>query len=127
MTETVVITGDGTGVVEVGYAQPQGLDSGALTAETSARIAGDSANADAIAAEVIRAGDEENLLASQQTFTAQFTGTAEVTVPHNLSKYPAVSVTDSAGDSVFGNVTYAGVNSLTVSFSAPFSGTVTCN
>lgn len=57
-----------------------------------------------------------------QTFNA-----ATVTVNHNLGKYPAVSVIDSAGDEVEGVVDHVTMNTLTLSFSAPFSGTVICN
>lgn len=43
-------------------------------------------------------------------------------ITHNLNKYPSVTITDSAGDEVEGEVRYNGVNSLTVKFSAPFAG-----
>ena len=44
------------------------------------------------------------------------------TIQHNLGKYPAVSVVDSAGTVVYGEVQYLDLNSLTVSFSGGFSG-----
>lgn len=47
---------------------------------------------------------------------------AQWVIEHNLSKYPSVTITDSAGDQVEGEVRYNGLNSLTLSFSAPFSG-----
>lgn len=43
-------------------------------------------------------------------------------ITHSLNKYPSVTVTDSAGDSVDGEVHYTDPNTLSVSFSAPFSG-----
>lgn len=43
-------------------------------------------------------------------------------INHNLNKYPSVTITDSANDEVEGEVRYNGLNSLTVSFSAPFAG-----
>lgn len=43
-------------------------------------------------------------------------------VNHNLNKYPAVSIVDTAGTEVEGNVTHTGPNGLTITFSAPFSG-----
>tara|TARA_R110000868_G_scaffold9795_3_gene48226 strand:+ start:1988 stop:2719 length:732 start_codon:yes stop_codon:yes gene_type:complete len=43
-------------------------------------------------------------------------------VTHNLNKYCAVSVVDSAGTEVFGNVNYDSLNQVTLTFSAPFSG-----
>jgi hypothetical protein len=43
-------------------------------------------------------------------------------VVHNLDKYPSVSVVDSAGTTVFGNVQYRNVNELTITFNGAFSG-----
>jgi len=43
-------------------------------------------------------------------------------ISHGLNKHPSVSITDSSGDQVLGDVTYHNDESLTVSFSAPFSG-----
>lgn len=48
-------------------------------------------------------------------------------IAHNLGKYPAVSVVDSAGSSVEGLVEYSNTNQLTVTFSAAFSGKAYCN
>lgn len=62
-----------------------------------------------------------------KNFSQDFGATDTVGVEHNLGKYPAVTVFDSAGDQCEGAVEYADLNNLTVSFSAPFSGTVTCN
>ena len=47
---------------------------------------------------------------------------AQWAIEHNLNKYPSVTITDSAGDQVEGEVRYNGLNSLTVRFSAPFAG-----
>lgn len=41
---------------------------------------------------------------------------------HNLNKHPSVTVVDSAGSVVVGEVLYINENVLDVSFSAPFSG-----
>lgn len=62
-----------------------------------------------------------------KNFTEDFSVTSTVIVTHNLGKYPAVTVFDSAGDECEGDVEFTSLNALTVSFSAPFSGTVTCN
>ena len=43
-------------------------------------------------------------------------------ITHNMNKYPAVTITDSAGDQVEGEVHYDSLNALTVKFSAPFAG-----
>ena len=44
------------------------------------------------------------------------------TVTHSLGKYPSVSVVDSAGDVVVGEINYVNNNSLTINFSSAFSG-----
>jgi hypothetical protein len=67
------------------------------------------------------------LALADKNYTQPFSVTDTVAVPHNLGKYPAVTVMDSAGDQVDGDVVFTDLNNLTVSFSAPFSGTVTCN
>lgn len=41
---------------------------------------------------------------------------------HNLNGYPAVSVVDSAGSQVFGDVHYLDTMTVQILFSAPFSG-----
>lgn len=43
-------------------------------------------------------------------------------INHNLDKYPSVSISDSAGTIVEGDVTYIDKNNITIKFSAPFSG-----
>lgn len=62
-----------------------------------------------------------------KNYTATFSPTDNLVVTHNLNKYPAVDVINSAGDEVVGNVNYLTLNSLVVSFSAPFGGRITCN
>ena len=55
------------------------------------------------------------------TFT-QTLASATWNVQHNLGKYPSVSVVDSSGHQVIGDVAYNDLNRLTISFSAPFAG-----
>lgn len=43
-------------------------------------------------------------------------------ITHNLDKYPSVTVVDSAGSVVMGDITYTSKSALTVTFSAAFSG-----
>lgn len=62
-----------------------------------------------------------------KSFTQPFSVASSVSVPHNLGKKPAVTVMDSAGDECEGDVQHTDLNNLTVTFSAPFSGSVTCN
>jgi hypothetical protein len=49
------------------------------------------------------------------------------TIIHNLGKNPSVTVTDSAGTIVVGDVVYTGPNSLTIQFSVAFSGSAYLN
>lgn len=44
------------------------------------------------------------------------------TITHNLAKYPSVSVVDSAGTVVYGQIDYNSTNQATLTFSSSFSG-----
>ena len=44
------------------------------------------------------------------------------TITHNLKKYPSVTVVDSSGSVVVGDVKYLSENELQVSFSGAFAG-----
>lgn len=48
-------------------------------------------------------------------------------IVHNLNKFPAVSVIDSAGNEVIGDVTYDDANQVTLRFEGGFKGTATLN
>ena len=48
-------------------------------------------------------------------------------ITHGLDKYPSVSVVDSAGSQIISDVTYHNPTSLTVTFSAAFSGNAYLN
>ena len=52
----------------------------------------------------------------------QSRASAEWTIHHGLNKYPSVSVVDSAGSVVFGDVQYIDDNNLVCRFSSAFSG-----
>lgn len=52
----------------------------------------------------------------------QITPSAAWTITHNLGKHPSVSIVDSAGTMVVGDVTYHDLNSLTITFGSAFSG-----
>lgn len=58
----------------------------------------------------------------------QITPSNSWTVQHNLAKYPAVDVIDSAGTRMDGfEVTYTDYNTLVLDMGVPFSGRATCN
>src|SRR3954467_10942682 len=62
-----------------------------------------------------------------KNYTQTFTDSSSVTVDHNLGKYPAITVIDTAGDEVIGDVDHVGLNQVVISFGAAFSGMVICN
>ena len=64
---------------------------------------------------------------SDKYFVQNFLSSAFVLVNHDLFKYPAVTIHDSAGDEVVGEIEHISITTLQVTFSAPFSGTITCN
>jgi hypothetical protein len=49
------------------------------------------------------------------------------TIVHGLDKHPSVTVFDSAGSEVGGDVAYLDLNTVTVTFTAPFSGVAYLN
>lgn len=52
----------------------------------------------------------------------QSTSSSTWTINHNLGYYPAVSVVDSGGNVVIGDVNYISINAVSVSFNASFGG-----
>lgn len=52
----------------------------------------------------------------------QITSSSTWTITHNLGFFPAVSVVDSGGNYVVGDVNYVSQNVVTVSFSSSFGG-----
>ena len=48
-------------------------------------------------------------------------------INHNLNKYPAVSVIDSANNEVIGDIEYDNTNQVTITFTSAFKGKATLN
>lgn len=48
-------------------------------------------------------------------------------INHNLGKFPSVSIVDSAGTVVIGDVSHTDINNLTISFASGFAGTAYLN
>lgn len=66
---------------------------------------------------------EENItIVSATTIFNQDTPATTWNVIHGLNKFPSVTVVDSSGNVVIGEVLYSGVNSLTITFESSFSG-----
>ncbi len=52
----------------------------------------------------------------------QIASSSTWSIAHNLNKFVSVSVVDSAGTLVVGDISYVDANNITITFSAPFSG-----
>jgi phage gp45-like len=70
--------------------------------------------------------DVSNEILTSSTFTKAVTLATITTVNHNLGIYPQVSVLDGSGNVVAANIQHTNVNTVVVTFSASFSGTVVC-
>jgi len=59
---------------------------------------------------------------SDKNYEAVLNGEEEITIVHDLNKYPAITIFDSAGDEVEGDYTHVNKNTVVLNFSAGFSG-----
>ena len=57
----------------------------------------------------------------------QNTSSSVWTINHSLEKFPSVTVVDSGGSIVLGEITYTDDNNITLTFSAAFSGVAYLN
>jgi hypothetical protein len=48
-------------------------------------------------------------------------------INHNLSRYPSVTVIDSAGNEIHGNVKHISMQSVQIEFAYSFAGRASCN
>lgn len=64
---------------------------------------------------------------TDKNYTASWINQSSVTITHNLGKYPAVTVMDSAGDEVVGEVEYLDTNTVRVTFASSFTGSASLN
>lgn len=72
-------------------------------------------------------GGEGTIVADKTFLFTQGTASKVWVITHDLNKYPSVTVMDSGGSIIVGDVVYDSVNQITVSFSAEFAGTATLN
>jgi hypothetical protein len=71
---------------------------------------------------------EENGTFTQDTFIyQQATASSVWIISHGLKNFPSVTVIDSSGNKVFGDISYTDNNTLTLTFSAAFTGTAYLN
>lgn len=78
--------------------------------------------ADATTTGLLSSDDKQRLDSLSGFIHTQGTSSAQWTITHNLGRYPSVTVVDSAGSVVVGGVTYIDEDTVSVQFSAPFSG-----
>lgn len=102
-------------------AVPQNTVQMAIDAEAAARIEADEAIDRRIDNLVITGGGDATYRHVQSSPASTWT------VTHGLNKRVSVSIVDSAGDLVLGNVNYASDNQITIGFSAAFAGEAYCN
>lgn len=58
---------------------------------------------------------------------AQAVPSADWIISHGLARYPSVTVVDSAGTTVIGNIEYLSANQVAIHFSAAFGGSAFLN
>ncbi len=76
----------------------------------------------------LRINADLSSVTSDKTYLhVQTTASNTWVIPHNLNKYPSVSVIDSAGNEVDGDVIYNSVNQITIVFKGAFKGSATLN
>ena len=66
-------------------------------------------------------------LAAAPYVFAQPTPASSWTIAHQLNRYPSVTVVDSAGEVVIGDIRYVDANTITAAFSGGFSGSAYLN
>lgn len=74
-----------------------------------------------------KTSEELNIVEDKNFYYKQTTASDVWVIVHNLNKYPSVTVIDSAGEEVIGNVTYDDQNQVTITFSGAFKGSATLN
>lgn len=73
-------------------------------------------------AQYVTSGELDNVT-QRKTYTHNQIAPSEMwTITHNMDKFPSIFIVDSAGTTVVGDITYDSMNSVTITFSFPFSG-----
>ena len=76
----------------------------------------------------LTANQKSDLLSFKENFVHNQLLAADTwNITHNLGKYPSVTVVDSAGTVVIGEIKYTDLNSIRIMFAAEFSGKVYFN
>lgn len=74
------------------------------------------------------AGTQTRILSEDKNYLhTQSVVSDEWVINHNLNKYPSVTVIDSAGNEVIGDVEHIDKNNLKIKFASGFTGKATLN
>lgn len=68
-----------------------------------------------------------NIIGDKTYVFTQTTAESTWNIAHNMAKYPSVTIVDSGGSVVVGDVTYVDNNNLTIAFTSSFSGAAYLN
>lgn len=74
-----------------------------------------------------KTSEELNIIGDKNFVFEQKQALATWVIVHNLNKYPTVSVIDSSGSEVIGEVSYDNINQVTITFKGAFKGKATLN
>lgn len=78
--------------------------------------------------EMLKGKDGKDGISGKETYVHhQYSASDEWVINHDMDAYPSVTVVDSAGTKVYGEVGYVDNNSLVIGFTAPFAGTAYLN
>ena len=66
--------------------------------------------------------ERDDKLSDKRYVHNQLASSSEWTITHNLEKYVSVTVVDSAGTTVIGDVEHVDINTVKLTFTSPFSG-----
>ena len=76
----------------------------------------------------LEAGTQTRVISEDKNYLhIQSVASDEWIINHNLNKYPSVTVLDSSGSEVIGEVTHIDKNNLIIKFAGGFSGKATLN
>lgn len=70
----------------------------------------------------ISAEEKKEIAKPKHYVHSQLSASSTWNINHNLNKYPSVSIADSAGTLVIGEVRYVDSNNVTISFNNEFAG-----
>lgn len=73
------------------------------------------------------AKQEVSINYDDKTYQQSFVSQASIIVSHNLNKYPSVTIIETTGDEIVGNIQHVNQNQFIVTFSGATGGIVYCN